>query len=409
MRIRELITENFKRVKMVRIRPDGNMVFISGRNKQGKTSILDSIKAVLDLPRKSEIPKPIREGEDRAQITVKLDEKDLTVERTFTEKGTRLEVKTAEGASFSSPQALIDKFIGKLTFDPMGFVRKDEKEQGQMLLGIIDLGIDLDALELEKKGYYDERTVVNRLITESKAKIDFDDPPKQVERVSINELRTELESAQFKMREIEDGEDAIINTENDIEGIEHDIEALQKQLADKNILLKEQKKKLTLYEKPDIDAVENKFDTAEETNKKAQKYADYIEEKEILKSHEKEAKSLTNKIQDVDNTKSDAIKNANMPIEGLGFNETGVTYNGIPIKQISDAEQLRVAVAIGMAMNPTLKIILVRNGSLLDSESMKLLSELADEHDFQIWIEVVDETGELGFVIEDGEVINKGE
>ncbi len=46
MRIRELITENFKRVKMVRIRPDGNMVFISGRNKQGKTSILDSIKAV---------------------------------------------------------------------------------------------------------------------------------------------------------------------------------------------------------------------------------------------------------------------------------------------------------------------------------------------------------------------------
>ncbi len=403
MKITELVAENFKRTRMVKIRPDKNMVFLTGRNKQGKTSILDAIKVALAMPRKSEIPKPIHEGENRAQITIKLDEKNLTVERIFTEGGTLLKVKTEDGASFSSPQALIDKFIGKLTFDPFEFIN-NEKEQVQMLLGIIDLGIDLDALDEEKKEYYEERTVTNRLITESKAKIDLDNPPTKIKKVSIEELRTELKTAQLKMREIEDCEKAITVTENDIEGIEQDIEGLKKQLAINVTLLKKHKKELSLYEKPDIDAVEKKFDTAEETNQKAKLYEDYVEEKDALKKHESEAESLTGKMKDIDNTKSDAIKNANMPIDGLGFDEDGVTYNGIPLKQISDAEQINVAVAIGVAMNPTLKIILVRNGSLLDSESMKQLSDLADKHDFQVWIEYMDESGEMGFVIEDGMV-----
>jgi recombinational DNA repair ATPase RecF len=47
MQIIELRAENFKRITAVRIRPDGKVVNISGRNGQGKSSVMDSIWATI--------------------------------------------------------------------------------------------------------------------------------------------------------------------------------------------------------------------------------------------------------------------------------------------------------------------------------------------------------------------------
>ena len=46
----------------------------------------------------------------------------------------------------------------------------------------------------------------------------------------------------------------------------------------------------------------------------------------------------------------------------------------------------------------------VRDGSLLDEESLKLLQDMAVSEDFQLWIERVDTSGKVGVVIEDGKV-----
>jgi len=97
-----------------------------------------------------------------------------------------------------------------------------------------------------------------------------------------------------------------------------------------------------------------------------------------------------------------AIAKAKLPVEGLGFGEGVVLFNGLPLEQASDAEQLRVSVAIAMAGNSKLRVIRVRDGSLLDESGMKLLAELADANDMQVWVERVDTTGKVGFVIEDG-------
>ena len=55
-------------------------------------------------------------------------------------------------------------------------------------------------------------------------------------------------------------------------------------------------------------------------------------------------------------------------------------------------------------MNNQLRICRVRDGSLIDQEGMQSLREMADAHDFQVWIERVDSSGKSGIVIEDGEV-----
>ena len=51
----------------------------------------------------------------------------------------------------------------------------------------------------------------------------------------------------------------------------------------------------------------------------------------------------------------------------------------------------------------SVRVIRVRDGSLLDEESLALLAKMADERDYQVWIERV-EPGKVGFVIEDGQV-----
>jgi hypothetical protein len=104
-----------------------------------------------------------------------------------------------------------------------------------------------------------------------------------------------------------------------------------------------------------------------------------------------------------------ALAEAKMPIEGLGFavDERGrptVTFGGVPFEQASTAEQLRASTAIAMAANPSLRVLRVKDGSLLDDDSMKLLAEMAAREDFQLWIERVGTEGGVGIVMENGEV-----
>lgn len=49
-------------------------------------------------------------------------------------------------------------------------------------------------------------------------------------------------------------------------------------------------------------------------------------------------------------------------------------------------------------------MIRARDGSLLDDDAMKILADMAAKSDYQVWIERVDSSGKVGFVIEDGHV-----
>jgi hypothetical protein len=59
---------------------------------------------------------------------------------------------------------------------------------------------------------------------------------------------------------------------------------------------------------------------------------------------------------------------------------------------------------MGFAQNPGLKVLLVRDGSLLDENSLNLLDQMARDHDGQVWIERVGEGDQCAVIIEDGVV-----
>src|SRR5690606_9517554 len=124
----------------------------------------------------------------------------------------------------------------------------------------------------------------------------------------------------------------------------------------------------------------------------------YCRLRTLIDDLEGDAESLTSKIQAIDQQKADMLAKAPFPVCGLGFDENGVTLNGLPFDQASSAERLRVSVAMGIALNPKLRVMLIRDGSLLDSDSLALVAQMAEEHDTQVWVERVSEGEDVSVI-----------
>jgi hypothetical protein len=116
------------------------------------------------------------------------------------------------------------------------------------------------------------------------------------------------------------------------------------------------------------------------------------------------ATDLTAQIDNIDTQKNAQLTAAKFPVPGMSFNEDGVLLAGIPFAQASDAEKIRVSVSMGLAMNPQLKVVLIRDGSLLDQNSLAVIASMAAESGAQVWIERVGEGDECSVIIEDGQI-----
>jgi len=155
---------------------------------------------------------------------------------------------------------------------------------------------------------------------------------------------------------------------------------------------------------PSQDPIRSRIASADEQNRRRRENLEREACEADHQSAKREAARLSEEIEALDRTKETTLSAAAFPVPGLSFDDTGVLFNGIPFSQASSAEQLRVSVAMGAAMNPRLRVLLVRDGSLLDEDSLRLLAAMAEEHGLQVWLERVGEGAECSVVIEDGTV-----
>ena len=59
---------------------------------------------------------------------------------------------------------------------------------------------------------------------------------------------------------------------------------------------------------------------------------------------------------------------------------------------------------MALALKPDLRVLLIRDGSLLDEDSLRMVAEMADRADAQVWVERVGDADEGAIIIEDGQV-----
>lgn len=400
MKLIQLTAENFKRLEAVELRPSPEgLTIIAGDNAQGKSSLLDAIAAAIGGGR-STPEQPIRTGAKRAVVIAELD--DLTVTRTFTPSGGQIVVEAKEGGKLAKPQAVLDKLYDALAFDPLAFVASKPAEQAAMVSRAA--GLQLDDLAAERKEAYDERTVVNRDLKREQAALEKMPAPfvTDAEVRAVDEVQQELDSATRVQQQAE-----ICNTR--LFALDAEEERLQKQIADlakRREALHVEFNTLPVVTSAATDALraELKIARAVAASVSERKAVNAVEVRVANLSHESE--QLSKRIEDLDAERTKRLAAVKMPIADLEITTDGaLIYCGVPLSQASQAEQLRVSVAVGMALKPELRLFLVRDGSLMDDKSMMLLSELAAQYHAQVLVERVgSDTGGCGVVIEEGRV-----
>lgn len=415
MKIIKLVAENFKGLKAIEITPDENFQIISGKNAQGKTSVMDAIwSAIAGKDALKATDKPIRDGQSKAVVSVDLG--DLKVTRKWNGDKTTLEVTAKDGAKYNSPQTMLDNLIGKLSFDPLSFANQDSKKQKSTLQELV--GINFDKLDAERKGWYEERTVNNssaKKLEGALSELPFPESSTPNKEVNASDIINELKAAQVTIGKNESRRRELNNLRTNANGLMAEIKDLEERLNRKKSELTEMTERgkamsaeVEALVDPDTDAIQAKLEDVEAINTKVRNAEKYRRIEAEIKEYKQSSQWFTDKINDIDQLKTDTLQSAQFPIVGLSFDEEGVTYNGIPFKQCSAAERLKVSMAMAMALNPKLRVIRILDGSLLDSDNLKLIHEMAKEQDYQVWMEIVDESGNMGVMIEDGQVKGVG-
>ena len=375
--------------------------------------MLDSIAYALGG--KSLIPAhPVRAGQQEADIQVTLDgDPPLIVRRRWNKKGnTTLEVfeDYPNGkAKLSSPQKILDAMCGRIAFDPLEFATMKPADQVATLKQVI--GIDTTMIDGQIEAAVSDRADINRRVRDLEGEVksfpSFDGIPD--DEVDTGILAQKLESAHEHNNKLKNLEQIQARLIREGEDISDHIRDLKKQLDvcgrdfEENRSAQEKcVAAIKEFEPMEVEDIKEQIATASETNAAVQqKRRKHIVETK-WKAAMAEAEDATATIQRLRHERLEMAEKAEWPIPDLDFAEDGVTYRDLPFNQASQAEQLRVAVAIGMAMNPQIKVLLIRDGSLLDEKSMALLTELATEAGGQVWVERVGKNDDCMVVIEDG-------
>lgn len=413
--------KNVKRIRVVRIEPDGALTQIKGRNGEGKSSLIDSVAMLLGG--KEEIPpEPVRRGATEAVISAELGtgrgRTIFRLERKIRPDGkTELKVWDAEGTPLSGPQTLLDSMVSRgLAFDPSAFMLMDARRQAEVLRKIA--GLDFTDLEERRQKLYDQRTAANSVHRAAKARLDKMKPPQAglpAKPVVLADLLAERDTRSKVAAENDARRQALQARKHDLARIDNEVEELEARLRSVRARAEQLRTGITEEEAavakltdPDTADLDTKIANSEKINAAVRERDGYAAAEKESEKHAAESKRLTEDIEALDAEKSRSIEATKMPVKGLGFDAEGmVTLDGLPLTQASSAMQIRISTAIALAGDARCKVALIRNGALINAEGRRLIAEMAAKAGATVLMEIATEGGpedgdDGSIVIEDG-------
>lgn len=440
MKILSVHQQNYKRIAAIDMEVDksGNLITVTGQNEQGKSSLIDGIEATIHgasvIP-----PKPVRKGQEKAALEVVLgtaaDKVELIVKRSISANGnTSLSVTNKEGVKQQSPQAILDALYANLSFDPLAFAKMQPKDRSETIRQLLKL--DFTLLEKKREEYFGARTDINRSIRSHEAMLTTNrrHPDAPAEEVSSGEIIAEQTQAIEHNRINSERRQLVESAKRDLKRAEAECEQaagklkeVEQEIVALTILRKEQcakvesltkllgnqKENIAQNEKEvaalkDINLAQfgSKLSDLETLNNKVRKNKEISKIESFRNAAAKESESLSRKLDDIDSKKREMIASAKFPVPGMSLGDSGeVLLDGLPFEQASTKGQLMASLAMGAALNPRLRVLLVKSGNDLDKNAMIALSQWAIDNDMQIWIEKIEAGDNPTIVIEDGRAV----
>lgn len=361
-------------------------------------------------------------------------------------------------------QEFLEKLAGRASFDPMHFNGLAADKQYETLRRLVS-DFDFEDNAATAKAVYDERTKVNadqereqtaadaieiadkaphmrvdeaelttRLTQAGQTKADIQTRKTRRENAAAEIIRLQesavatrakaepeaLEIRSTAERDLAELEQQLADLKATIERrrtrIEADIEANTASLSgdankaehDAAVLQKRLDEAEPLPEDPNTEAIAAELNKGRETNRALTEWETQrdrkAEHQKKADEHAAKARELTRQYEDLKDARRKAIEQAQLPVEGIGFGDGFVTLNGAPWKQAGEAERVDASTAIGMALNPPIKTILIRNGSGVAKSLRDRIRARAAEKKYRVLMEVVDTPAGTTVVIEDGAV-----
>lgn len=442
MRLLRLKIIDFKGIHDAELKlGEENIVRITGPNGAGKSSIIDGAAALL-LGKGVLDGDPIRNGAPRAELEGDLGElghPEYKIKATLTrvekadgpdEYNYYLHVYDSDGGKYKSPRDIISQLVGDLGYDVTEFLDAKPEDQLAMLQSLVPLTdgtgnpLDLEAWERKLAGLTQQRRDAGRDVKQLESQVagcQWHDGVAD-EPVSSSAIADELQAAtnehnacQQQAADITAAGNKLIELSNKRQQRIEQIKALKEEVA----VIEQQQGQLSQETEtakaehakrqkalPDLDEIKERLRSVEATNAKVQENQRVLDLKQQVAQAREQHGEFDTALTAHKQQRQDAIARAEYPAGVcLGEDSKGkpcVLFNNLPLSQCSQAEQLRVAAMVGMIGNPKLRLLMMRQASLLDEQSMAELERLAAEHGFQVLAEIVDTDSEHGVVIEDG-------
>lgn len=438
IKVQSIYVKRFKKLEDLTENFNGNSVIICGPNEHGKTSILQFLRRLMGDDTIT-APNSLPEGE----VKITKGDKEYIL-KAIIEKGKSKIIVCCDGMEDIRPGTL-ETLIGAISFDPFYFVeksktkagRKDQIEDIKKLLPE-DVRNDLARYEADVAAKYEERTGLNKTLKEKEGFIKshtlYNETPnlnrfefvdvtelqnkKEAERARLNELYKSNKAQNDKFRAAWNNAKELIEKQckehNEVQKLAQDktdkigdllIELMSfgydgKEVSNwKSALLDEikpykipaeiyPKEPTYITEMPDDSEIQN-IDalilSASEKNslhKDAQDLKKKISEIETLKEQVGE---LTVKIESGRQAISDAVKEMANILDGLAYDDEGLTLNGIPVhpNSLSESQLVVLAYKIKRFENPYLPLF-VDKLECFDKTKYEALLELAKEDDIQV-------------------------
>ncbi|GGH83638.1 archaellum component FlaC [Pullulanibacillus pueri] len=409
IKINKLEIENVKRVKAVKIEPTASgLTIVGGKNKQGKSSVLDAIAWALGgnkyRPSQAE-----REGSVVPPYLHIVLSNGLVVER----KGKNSDLKVIDPNGQKAGQQLLDSFVEELAIDLPKFMNSTSKEKANILLKIIGVGDKLHELQQKEQELYNQRRTIGQIADQktkfAKEQPYYPDAPK--EPISASDLIRQQQEILAKNGENQRKRQQLASIQAQYASKGQEIERLRQQLQQAESEYAELGRDLDIAQKDTLDLVdesteelERNIQQIEEINRKVRANLDKDKAETDANDYRAQYDQLTVSIEDVRKEKTALLNNADLPLPGLSVEDGDLVYNGQKWDNMSGAEQLQVSTAIVRKLKPNCGFILLDKLEQMDMDTLKEFGKWLEQEGLQAIATRVSTGEECSIIIEDGYV-----
>ena len=423
---------NVKGIVDVEIDPSaiGDVIRIGGQNAVGKSSVLDAILYPI-AGRRVAAAEVIRRGATSAEVSIELDGRDgdqrrqYIVCRRWTRTDKVDEIKSTvtvkavfdpgsdnpnATANIDSPQTFLNELSGGIGIvDPHDFIRDFGLKELGILVDTFAPGESLAAIDDALSVAVEERRNVRDRVRALAATRDafssvsgddlkFDDPLPPL-------LRRRGDRDEYVAAEAENDRDryAIEHFQRERSTLETRIAAIDVEIERAGERIRERLEQLepvppiTVAEYSDALVVAEQRGAWKQWRKALSVASDEIDQVAS------KAVALNQSVEKLRSDRVALLSSVHDVVPGLSIADDQLYFKGSPLPDCSAAEQIRVGALLSIAVDPDLRVLLIRDGSLMDDASLEILRDLAINNDFQVWIEIVGSGADI--TIEGGRIL----